>query len=67
MAKSSKAILSFRTSDVLVTKELDSEAIPQFGLVAEEIAKVNPGPDSMRRARQALYHAVRGRKRHAAE
>ena len=42
MAKSSEAILSLKPVSFRYKKELDPEAIPQFGLVAEEVAKVDP-------------------------
>src|SRR5207253_9831351 len=42
MAKSSETILSRKPVTFRYKKELDPEAIPQFGLVAEEVAKVNP-------------------------
>jgi hypothetical protein len=43
MDKSSEAVLSLRPVTFRYKKELDPEAIPQFGLVAEEVEKVNPG------------------------
>ena len=42
MAKSSEAILSLKPVTFRYKKDLDPEAIPQFGLVAEDVAKVNP-------------------------
>ena len=42
MDKSSKAVLSLKPVTFRYKKELDPEAIPQFGLVAEDVAKVNP-------------------------
>ena len=42
MAESSEAILSLKPVTFRYKKELDPEAIPQFGLVAEDVAKVNP-------------------------
>jgi hypothetical protein len=42
MARSSEAILSLKPVTFRYKKELDPEAIPQFGLVAEEVEKVNP-------------------------
>ncbi len=38
----SEAILSLRPVSFRYKKELDPKAIPQFGLVAEEVAKVDP-------------------------
>jgi hypothetical protein len=42
MAKSSEAILSLKPVTFRYKKELDPEAISQFGLVVEDVAKVDP-------------------------
>jgi hypothetical protein len=42
MDKASEAILALRPVTFHYKKELDPEGIPQFGLVAEEVEKVNP-------------------------
>ncbi|HEY2713825.1 MAG TPA: tail fiber domain-containing protein [Chthoniobacterales bacterium] len=42
MADSSQAILDLQPVTFRYKKEYDSKAIPQFGLVAEDVAKVNP-------------------------
>jgi hypothetical protein len=42
MDKASEAILGLRPVTFRYKKELDPEGIPQFGLVAEEVAKVDP-------------------------
>ena len=42
MAKSSEAILSLEPVTFRYKKELDPAAIPQFGLVAEDVAKIDP-------------------------
>jgi hypothetical protein len=42
MAKSSEAILSLQPVTFRYKEELDPEAIPQFGLVAEDVAKIDP-------------------------
>lgn len=42
MAKSSEALLSLRPVTFRYKKDLDPRAIPQFGLVAEDVAKVDP-------------------------
>ena len=42
MAKASEAILSLQPVTFHYKKELDPAGIPQFGLVAEQVAKVNP-------------------------
>ena len=42
MDNASEAILSLKPVTFRYKKDLDPEAIPQFGLVAEDVAKVNP-------------------------
>jgi trimeric autotransporter adhesin len=42
MDRSSEAILSLHPVSFRYKKELDPKGVPQFGLVAEEVAKVNP-------------------------
>jgi len=42
MDKASEAILALKPVTFRYKQELDPEGIPQFGLVAEEVAKVNP-------------------------
>ena len=42
MNKASEAILALKPVTFHYKKELDPEGIPQFGLVAEEVAKVDP-------------------------
>jgi uncharacterized coiled-coil protein SlyX len=42
MEKASEALLSLKPVTFRYKKELDPDRIPQFGLVAEEVAKVNP-------------------------
>ncbi len=42
MAKSSEAVLSLKPVTFRYKKELDPNAVPQFGLVAEDVAKVDP-------------------------
>ena len=42
MAAASEAILALRPVTFHYKPELDKTGIPQFGLVAEEVAKVNP-------------------------
>ena len=42
MKEASEAILSLEPVKFRYKKELDPEAIPQFGLVAEQVAKVDP-------------------------
>jgi hypothetical protein len=42
MDKASEAILALKPVTFRYKKEIDSKGIPQFGLVAEEVEKVNP-------------------------
>jgi hypothetical protein len=42
MDKASEAILALKPVSFRYKKEVDPEGIPQFGLVAEQVAKVNP-------------------------
>jgi hypothetical protein len=42
MDKASEAILALKPVTFHYKKELDPAGIPQFGLVAEEVAKINP-------------------------
>src|SRR2546430_1106071 len=42
MDRASEAILALKPVTFRYKKDLDPEGIPQFGLVAEEVAKVNP-------------------------
>src|SRR5262249_11515794 len=57
MDKASEAILALRPITFRYTKELDPAAIPQFGLVAEEVEKVNP--DLVARDEQGKPYSVR--------
>src|SRR5207248_9547963 len=42
MDKASEAILALKPVTFCYKKEIDPQGIPQFGLVAEQVAKVNP-------------------------
>ena len=42
MDKASEAILTLKPVTFRYKKEIDPDKIPQFGLVAEEVEKVNP-------------------------
>ncbi len=57
MKDASEAILSLRPVTFRYNKELDPEAVPQFGLVAEEVEKVNP--DLVARDEQGKPYTVR--------
>jgi Chaperone of endosialidase len=61
MDKASEAILALKPVTFRYRKELDPEAIPQFGLVAEEVEKVNPNlvaRDDQGKAYTVRYEAV---------
>ena len=57
MDKASEAILALKPVTFRYKKELDPEGIPQFGLVAEEVEKVNS--DLVARNEQGKPHSVR--------
>ena len=57
MKEASEAILSLEPVKFRYKKELDPEAIPQFGLVAEQVAKVDP--DLVARDEEGKPYTVR--------
>jgi hypothetical protein len=57
MDKASEAILALQPVTFRYKKELDPEGIPQFGLVAEEVEKVNP--DLVVRDADGIVYTVR--------
>ena len=57
MDKASEAILALKPVTFRYKKELDPERIPQFGLVAEQVEKVNP--DLIARDEQGKPYTVR--------
>ena len=57
MNKASEAILALKPVTFRYKHELDSDGIPQFGLVAEEVEKVNP--DLVARDEQGKPYTVR--------
>ena len=57
MNKASEAILALKPVTFRYKKELDPESTPQFGLVAEEVVKVNP--DLVARDDQGKIYTVR--------
>jgi Chaperone of endosialidase len=61
MDKASEAILALKPVSFRYKKELDPAGIPQFGLVAEQVEKVNPdlvGRDADGKAYTVRYEAV---------
>jgi len=57
MDKASEAILALKPVTFRYRKELDPEGIPQFGLVAEQVEKVNP--DLVARDEHGKVYTVR--------
>jgi len=57
MGKASKAILEFKPVSFRYKKEIDPHGIPEFGLIAEEVEKVNP--DLIIRDREGKPQTVR--------
>ena len=57
MDKASEAILALRPVTFRCKKELDLKGIPQFGLVAEQVEKVNP--DLVARDEEGKAYTVR--------
>jgi hypothetical protein len=57
MDKASEAILALKPVTFHYKKELDPEGVPQFGLVAEEVEKVNP--DLVVRDAEGKVYSVR--------
>ena len=57
MGNASEVILALRPVSFRYKKEIDAQSIPQFGLVAEEVEKVNP--DLIIRDREGKPQTVR--------
>src|SRR5258708_38310177 len=57
MGKASEAILALKPVTFHYKKNLDPEGIPQFGLVAEDVEKVNP--DLVIRDKEGKPYTVR--------
>ena len=57
MDKASEAIFALKPVSFRYKKEIDAEGIPQFGLVAEEVEKINP--DLVARDEQGKPYTVR--------
>jgi trimeric autotransporter adhesin len=57
MDKASEAILALKPVTFRYKKEIDCKGIPQFGLVAEEVEKVNP--DLVVRDKEGKPYSVR--------
>jgi len=57
MGEASEAILALQPVSFRYKKEIDPQRVPQFGLVAEEVDKVNP--DLVIRDQQDKPHTIR--------
>ena len=57
MDKSSEAVLALKPVTFRYKKEVDSDGIPQFGLVAEDVEKINP--DLVLRDKEGKPYSVR--------
>ena len=57
MGKASEAILALKPVSFRYKKEIDPQGIPEFGLIAEEVEKVNP--DLIIRDRKGKPQTVR--------
>ena len=57
MGKASEAILALKPVSFRYKKEIDPQGIPEFGLIAEEVEKVNP--DLIIRDREGKPQTVR--------
>ena len=57
MGKASEAILALRPVSFRYKKEIDPQGIPEFGLMAEEVEKVNP--DLIIRDKEGKPYTVR--------
>ena len=61
MDKASEAILALKPVTFRYKEEIDPDGIPQFGLIAEEVEKVNPdlvARDEKRKPMTVRYEAV---------
>jgi Chaperone of endosialidase len=61
MDKASESILALKPVSFRYKKEIDAKGMPQFGLIAEEVAKVNPAlvlPDKEGKPYTVRYDAV---------
>jgi len=61
MDKASESILALKPVSFRYRKEIDAKGIPQFRLIAEEVAKVNPAlvlPDKEGKPYTVRYEAV---------
>ena len=67
MDKASEALFSLKPVTFRYKKEIDLQGIPQFGLVAEEVEKVNPALVVPRQRRKTIHRALRRGERDVAQ
>jgi Chaperone of endosialidase len=67
MDEASEAILALKPVTFRYKKEIDAERTPQFGLVAEDVAKVNPALVARDEQGQGLYRSLRCGERDVAQ
>ena len=67
MDKASEAILALKPVTFHYKKELDPDGIPQFGLVAEEVQKVDPDLVARDAEGKVVHRALRSGERDVAQ
>ena len=67
MDKASEAILALKPVTFRYKHELDPDGIPQFGLVAEDVEKVNPDLVARDDQGRGLHRALRRGERDVAQ
>ena len=67
MDKASEAILALQPVTFRYKKSIDPDGVPQFGLVAEEVAKVNPDLVARDAKGEVYTRAVRSSERNVAQ
>ena len=67
MDKASEALFSLKPVSFRYKKEIDPAGIPQLGLVAEDVEKVNPESNSARQRGKTLQRALRAGERDVAQ
>ena len=67
MDKASEAILALKPVTFRYKEELDPEGIPQFGLIAEQVEKVNPDLVVRDAGRESNYSSLRSGERDVAQ
>ena len=67
MDKDSEAILALKPVTFRYKKEIDPAGTSQFGLVAEDVEKVNPRPRRSRCRGESLHGSLRSSERDVAQ